>query len=155
MAIKSLSAKDLKAYQEGMYEIDFVLGDTKIIYYALKEEKVNSLYNEKKRAVYDEPIYLTGQVTFPTDATENDFDDSTKKDIPVHVSIAYLSFERYSYVNPEKQPEELPRINPYDVVKGYFVLDGKKYTIDDVLPTDLFGGTYTSYSYLCKGVDII
>lgn len=154
MAVKPLSAKDLKSYHEGMYEIDFILGETKIVYYPLVS-KSNSIYNENKRVQYGEPIHLTGQVTFPSDATEHTFTDSSKKDIKVQVSIPYLALERYTYVNTENQPEELPRLDPNDIVKGYFILDNKKYVIDDYLPTGLFASTYTSYTFLCKGVDVI
>ena len=71
------------------------------------------------------------------------------------MSIPYLALERYTYVNTENQPEELPRLDPNDIVKGYFILDNKKYVIDDYLPTGLFASTYTSYTFLCKGVDVI
>ena len=50
MAVKPLSAKDLKSYHEGMYEIDFILGETKILYYPLVS-KSNSIYNENKRVL--------------------------------------------------------------------------------------------------------
>lgn len=155
MAIKPLSKKDLKSYHEGMYEIDYILGEVKIIYYPLISNSSTSIYNEKKRVEYGDPLYLTGQVKFPTDALEQSFTDSSKKEIKVTVSIPLLALERYSYVDPEKQPEDLPKLNPDDIVKGYFILANKKYVIDDYLPTDLFASTYTSYTFLCKGVDTI
>lgn len=150
---KSLSEKDLKKYHEGMYEIDYILGETKIIYYPLLTPTEDSLYKNTKKVKYGDPIYLTGQVIFPSDATEQTFTDSSKKEISVSVVIPKLAFSRYSYVSGIKK--YTPPLDPYSISTGYFIIDSKKYIIDDCIPTDLFASTYTSYTYLCKGVDII
>lgn len=150
---KSLSTKDLNKYHEAMYEIDYILGETKIIFYPLLTSNENSLYKNTKRATYGEPIYLIGQIKFPTDASETTFEDSSKKDISVSVTLPLLSFSQYEHIN-EVEEEKTP-IDPYSIVKGYFIIDSKKYIIDDCVPTGLFAGTYTSYTYMCKGVDII
>lgn len=150
---KPLSKKDLRKYHEGMYELDFMLGATNIIYYPLLPSMEDSLYKNTKKANYGDPIYLTGQTRFPSDPSEHTFMDSSKKDIRVSVVISHLAFSRYSYVSGIRKAT--PPLDPYSIVKGYFVIDSKKYVIDDCVPTGLFANSFTAYTYTCRGVDFI
>lgn len=151
-----LSARDLQEYHKGMFDLNDILGATKIKYYPLNlEESKPNIYGENKRPKYLDPLYLTGLVKFPNYEKEPLLQGSSKQDITVTVEITLLGFTKYSYVDSTKEPVEKPTLDPYSIIKGYFILEGKKYTIDECLPQGLFADTYTSYLYLCRGVDII
>lgn len=151
---KKLSAKVIKEYHEAMLEVNTILGATKIIYYPLADSK-EGLYKETKRAKYGEPIYLTGLTDFPQSAPDQPFDVSSIKEVQLTVEITLYGFSQYEYVNPENAPETLLPIDPYEVKKGYFIIDGKTYSIEECIPQGLFADTYTSYKYMCKGVETI
>lgn len=146
---KKLSAKDLKQYHEGMFEIDYILGSTQIEFHPLVSA-TPSLYNEKKRAVYGDPIYFTGSLT--TSVITPPFEDSNISTPDVEIKLPLLSFSRYVYVTDDELKEH-PPIDPYSIVKGYFVIEGKKLEVQDCTPEGLFVDTYTAYKYKCRGVE--
>ena len=149
---KRLSAKDIKKYHESMFEIDYILGTTKIEFHPLLEGEADSLYNEKKRAKYGEPMYFTGIVENTSEPSS--FEDSNINSMSMKVTIPQLAFSRYVFLEGDKDKEH-PRIDPYSLVKGYFVIDGLRYEIQDCFPVGIFADDYTSYSYTCGGVNII
>lgn len=154
--MKLLSEKVVKEYHEAMLEVNTMLGSNKIVYYPLNtESSKQGLYKETKKAKYGEPIYLTGLTNFPESASDQPFEVSSIKEVTVQIEITLYGFSRYSYVNPELNNGDKPPIDPYSVKTGYFEIEGKKYIIDECVPKGLFASTYTSYVYLCRGVEII
>lgn len=134
-----LSEKDKLDYKKGMLEIVETLGTTDILYRALDTSVKDSIYAEKKRVQYLDPIKLSGNVIFNINDTSS-FQDIQKPNFSMAVTIPVLEFERKN-------------LNPEDLVTGVFIIEGKTYNILSCNPLELFAGFYSSYGYDCKGVD--
>lgn len=147
---KRLSEKDLKQYHQGMYDIDYILGTTKILFYPFINPTPESLYNEKKRAKYGDPIHLTGRVSVTS--VEAPYKDSNIKTSITTVNIPNLAFTKYTYVEGDEARDH-PPLDPHSLTNGVFYIEGKKYEIRDCNPEGLFADTFTSYKYECVGVD--
>lgn len=156
-----LSEKDRMAFHLGMYELTETLGsNTKIEYYPFLETGENDLYNEGKYSKYDDPLILVGSIKFATNPSDiNVVKGSTRRDIKVEVSIPLKAF--YSYtpkvmpIDEEETSTTLTPINPFDVQKGYFVIEGKKYLIESCTPKGLFANDFSFYTYNCREEELL
>lgn len=137
-----------------MFDLNLILGATKIKFYKLSNQPniTSSLYNEKKRAKYEEPIYLTGMVEHSS--TDSPFKDSNIPMSNLSVTLTSLAFTEYQHVTGDDIKDH-PPIDPYSLVKGYFYIEGQKFEVQSCTPEGLFADTYTSYKYACMGVDKI
>lgn len=134
-----LPYKDQKDILKGIYEVIDALGTT-IEYLPLDESSPVNLYKERKGVKYLDPVTLLC-------TTEVKVEDTNLESIQKPNRLLTVTIPAYDLI--------LKNIDPYDVVKGLFVFENKKYSITSCTPTGLLAGVFPTYEFLCGGVDII
>lgn len=139
-----LSAKTIREYKQGMYDLYSEVGSTKIKYFPLivnksPEDIYGDIYNEPEVS-YAEPIYLVGTIT-PLMPTEDPLLYAVSKDKEIYnIDIVGLSLEKNS-------------LDPFEMTKGQFGFDNQIYTVNKVTPKGMFTDFYTSFVFECERID--
>lgn len=137
-----LSARDKQDFKEGIHTIYNILGSNNILYLPLDTSKKPSIYAEKKGMSYLEPIPLTGKYNTSESEFHANSSVTMKPESALNVFIPLLEIE-------------LKHLDPQEMTKGQFEINGVRYSITLCNQSGLFADMPVGYSFSCKGVDFI
>ena len=133
-----LSEKDRREYKQGIYDLYSEVGTTLIKYYPdyPNNSDDDDLYGEKEN-IYIEPISLVGVIE-PLDPASNTLDPMATMGINLFTfDIPILSLEKAN-------------LEAYNMLKGHFEFENKRYNILDVTPEGMFTDFYTTFKFKAR-----
>jgi hypothetical protein len=136
-------SRDLKDFQDGLYELYETLGSTRLYYYRLTPNSTPNIYGECLDKTYEEPIQLVGSIEPVTGSDRYNFllDKLSTKD------RGYLCVKV-----PYKCILDIGTTDPNELDKGRLEINSKMYEIVLVLMEDTFLGEYSICEFMCKEV---
>lgn len=132
-----LSEKDRREYKKGIYDLYYEVGTTKIKYYPdHPNTSDDDLYGEKEEAFVN-PISLVGVIK-PLDPSDNALDP-----MPT-MGLNLFTFDIPVY-SLEKE-----NLDAYNMLRGQFEFDNKRYNILDVTPEGMFTDFYSTFKFKAR-----
>ena len=135
--------KDLKDFQDGLYELYKELGSDKLFYYPLTPYTKPNIYGESLDKTYEEPIQLVGSI-----------EPLTAKDTSNYTLDTLSSNLRgcLTVTIPYKCVQEIGIEDMKELDKGRLEINSKMYDIVLVTMEGTFLGQYSTCKFMCKEV---